>query len=124
MAKLAKIEYEDLIPLPTSSSPKADRTIHVAQPADEDTNSSIQGDGDDSKIDEDEPKYCYCNEVSYGEMIACDADECPREWFHLECVGLKVAPKSEATWYCEECKERLENRRQTMLWRTENRPLM
>ncbi|RMJ11144.1 hypothetical protein CDV36_009199 [Fusarium kuroshium] len=84
-------------------------TIHaaVAQLADEDTNSSMQGDEDDADIDADEPTYCYCNGVSYGEMVACDADECPREWFHLECVGLKVAPGSKAKWYCEDCKERL-----------------
>lgn len=54
----------------------------------------MQGDEDDADIDADEPTYCYCNGVSYGEMVACDADECPREWFHLECVGLKVAPTS------------------------------
>jgi len=43
--------------------------------------------------EEEDPLYCYCNGVSYGEMIACDADDCAKEWFHLECVGLKVAPK-------------------------------
>ncbi|KAF4973386.1 hypothetical protein FSARC_280 [Fusarium sarcochroum] len=88
---------------------KAGPTIHaaVAQLAEEDTNSSMQGDEDEGDIDADEPTYCYCNGVSYGEMVACDADECPREWFHLECVGLKVAPTSKAKWYCEDCKERL-----------------
>ncbi|KAM5355634.1 hypothetical protein ACJ41O_002280 [Fusarium nematophilum] len=88
---------------------KASSTIHaaIAQLADEDTNSSMQGDEDDGDIDADEPTYCYCNGVSYGEMVACDADGCPREWFHLECVGLKVAPGSKAKWYCEDCKERL-----------------
>ncbi|KAF5026100.1 hypothetical protein F66182_1822 [Fusarium sp. NRRL 66182] len=75
---------------------KAGPTIHaaVAQILDEDTTSSMQGEEDDGDIDADEPTYCYCNGVSYGEMVACDADECPREWFHLECVGLKVAPTS------------------------------
>jgi hypothetical protein len=88
---------------------KTGPTIHatVAQLADEDMNSSMQGDEDEVDIDADEPTYCYCNGVSYGEMVACDADECPREWFHLECVGLKVAPTSKAKWYCEDCKERL-----------------
>ncbi|KAF9771179.1 hypothetical protein IL306_011191 [Fusarium sp. DS 682] len=89
---------------------KAGPIIHAAvaaQLAEEDTNSSMQGDEDDGDIDADEPTYCYCNGVSYGEMVACDADECPREWFHLECVGLKVAPTSKAKWYCEDCKERL-----------------
>ena len=46
----------------------------------------------DGDIDAEEPTYCYCNSVSYGEMVACDADKCEREWFHLACVGLKVAP--------------------------------
>ncbi|KAK2937359.1 hypothetical protein FoTM2_000577 [Fusarium oxysporum f. sp. vasinfectum] len=89
---------------------KAAPTIHAAvaaQLAEEDTNSSMQGDEDDGDVDADEPTYCYCNGVSYGEMVACDAVECPREWFHLECVGLKVAPTSTAKWYCEDCKERL-----------------
>jgi hypothetical protein len=26
-------------------------------------------------------------------MVACDGEGCPREWFHLECVGLTVAPE-------------------------------
>ncbi|KAH7269708.1 uncharacterized protein BKA55DRAFT_20202 [Fusarium redolens] len=76
---------------------KAAPTIHAAvaaQLAEEDTNSSMQGDEDEGDVDADEPTYCYCNGVSYGEMVACDAVECPREWFHLECVGLKVAPTS------------------------------
>ena len=47
----------------------------------------------DEDINADEPTYCYCNGVSYGEMVGCDARDCEREWFHLECVGLKVAPK-------------------------------
>ena len=60
--------------------------------------SSIQGDeDDDDDINPDEPRYCYCNGVSYGEMVGCDGDTCEREWFHLECVGLKVAPKDKGT---------------------------
>jgi hypothetical protein len=47
---------------------------------------------------EDEPTYCYCNGVSYGEMVACDNEGCVKEWFHLGCVGLKVAPKGNGTY--------------------------
>jgi hypothetical protein len=54
---------------------------------------AAQSDEEDLEIDADEPTYCYCNGVSYGEMVACDADGCAKEWFHLDCVGLKVAPK-------------------------------
>jgi hypothetical protein len=53
--------------------------------------------GGNKQDDEDdhgsEPRYCYCDEVSYGEMVACDADGCKREWFHLGCVGPKNAPR-------------------------------
>lgn len=55
---------------------------------------------------EDEPRYCYCNEVSYGQMVACDNDACPREWFHLPCVQLEKAPVGRAKWFCsDECQE-------------------
>ncbi|KAI9806157.1 MAG: hypothetical protein M1833_004564 [Piccolia ochrophora] len=93
----------------------------------DDEGSSMQGD-DEEDDDESEPRYCYCNGVSYGEMVACDADACPREWFHLECVGLSKAPTKNggfplrvmymsrrgdaadyppAKWFCDECKETL-----------------
>lgn len=63
-------------------------------------------DEDNDVADEDEERYCYCQGVSYGEMVACDKPDCPRQWFHLDCIGLKSVPKS-AKWYCEECKEAL-----------------
>ena len=28
----------------------------------------------DLPIDPNEPKYCYCKQVSFGEMVACDND--------------------------------------------------
>jgi hypothetical protein len=38
--------------------------------------------------DANEPTYCYCKRISYGEMIACDNPECPVEWFHFGCINL------------------------------------
>lgn len=55
----------------------------------EEEDSSREGDDED---DESEPRYCYCNQVSFGEMVACDNDACPTEWFHLSCVGLTKPP--------------------------------
>lgn len=52
-------------------------------------------------VDPNEPTYCICGQVSYGEMIACDNDDCPIKWFHIECIGLKSLPKGK--WYCSEC---------------------
>jgi len=53
-------------------------------------------------IDPDEPRYCLCDQVSYGEMIGCDNDLCPIEWFHFGCMGLSAKPKGK--WYCPKCR--------------------
>uniref|UniRef100_A0A7N0UT71 PHD finger protein ING n=1 Tax=Kalanchoe fedtschenkoi TaxID=63787 RepID=A0A7N0UT71_KALFE len=55
----------------------------------------------DIPVDPNEPTYCFCNQVSYGEMVACDNTNCKIEWFHFGCVGLKEQPKGK--WYCSEC---------------------
>jgi inhibitor of growth protein 4 len=49
----------------------------------------------------DEQLYCVCHEISYGQMIACENNECKKEWFHLECVKLKEIPTG--MWYCNDC---------------------
>jgi len=54
------------------------------------------------EIDPDEPTYCLCDQVSYGEMIGCDNDLCPIEWFHFNCVQLSTKPKGK--WYCPKCR--------------------
>lgn len=53
-------------------------------------------------IDPDEPTYCLCDQISYGEMIMCDNDLCPIEWFHFSCVTLTTKPKGK--WYCPKCR--------------------
>ncbi len=77
------------------------------------------------EIDPDEPTYCLCDQVishiahiellyrtqskfrlffqvSYGDMIGCDNDLCPIEWFHFNCVSLSHKPKGK--WYCPRCR--------------------
>lgn len=51
----------------------------------------------------DDRKYCLCQNVSFGDMVACDNEDCPFEWFHWSCVGLKSEPNG--TWYCPDCSE-------------------
>lgn len=53
-------------------------------------------------IDPDEPTYCLCDQISFGEMILCDNDLCPIEWFHFSCVSLVSKPKGK--WYCPNCR--------------------
>ncbi|RPB21557.1 hypothetical protein L211DRAFT_754808, partial [Terfezia boudieri ATCC MYA-4762] len=54
-------------------------------------------------VDPNEPRYCFCNQVSYGQMVGCDDKDCAREWFHLNCVGLNHPPNKKVRWYCDEC---------------------
>ncbi|KAK0731705.1 inhibitor of growth proteins N-terminal histone-binding-domain-containing protein [Lasiosphaeris hirsuta] len=62
-------------------------------------------DEDAMDVDEDDAgddkKYCFCQNVSFGDMVACDNDSCPYEWFHWTCVGLKSEPTGK--WYCPTC---------------------
>lgn len=75
--------------------------------------------GRDSKVQEEEeeydeenteedadmdPRYCYCNDVSFGTMIWCEHPRCKYKWFHLKCVGMTKAPPKEVKWYCDECR--------------------
>ncbi|OQS03360.1 trafficking protein particle complex subunit [Thraustotheca clavata] len=47
---------------------------------------------EDLPIDPNEPLYCHCRRVSYGQMIGCDNEDCKYEWFHFDCVGLTEQP--------------------------------
>ncbi|KAG1659794.1 Inhibitor of growth protein 3 [Nymphon striatum] len=95
------------------------------------------GSGNDWAYDPNEPRYCLCNQVSYGDMVACDnADAiqdydkdvlkklvlceiteinlfnqniyCPFEWFHYACVGISQPPKGK--WYCPRCTSAMKRR--------------
>jgi hypothetical protein len=47
--------------------------------------------------------YCWdsCKLPSDMDMVGCEEEGCAREWFHLSCVGLDVAP--EGPWICPDC---------------------
>ncbi|KAI1313644.1 hypothetical protein F5Y03DRAFT_337280 [Xylaria venustula] len=65
----------------------------------------VEVDDDGNIIDPNEPRYCLCNRVSFGTMIQCDnVDNCEKEWFHLECVGLSEIPARTTKWYCPQCR--------------------
>ncbi|CAG9802244.1 unnamed protein product [Chironomus riparius] len=82
---------------------------HNSNDSDEISNSYVNKDGmvveqtaeGEWTYDPNEPRYCICNQVSYGEMVACDNAECPLEWFHYPCVGITTSPKGK--WYCPMC---------------------
>lgn len=80
-----------------------------------DTNFDLQDYNDDlfsgyNQAEEDDKQpYCFCQSVSFGEMVACDGPNCKYEWFHYGCVNLKEPPKG--AWYCPECRQELANSR-------------
>jgi hypothetical protein len=55
------------------------------------------------------PRYCTPNCLHQdGEMVGCDNDNCSHgEWFHLQCVGLKVSPAEDKKWFCPTCKKEM-----------------
>ncbi|ODV81760.1 uncharacterized protein CANTADRAFT_3833 [Suhomyces tanzawaensis NRRL Y-17324] len=62
------------------------------------------GNGEDA----DNNLYCFCQRVSFGEMIGCDNDDCKFEWFHWSCVGITSPPKDDEIWYCPDCAPKME----------------
>lgn len=80
------------------------------------------------EIDPNEPRYCICDDVSFGEMIKCDGNvslslppslsfrrilklttprkQCEREWFHLECLNMSTQdiPARRVKWFCPDCR--------------------
>jgi inhibitor of growth protein 3 len=51
----------------------------------------------------DDTKYCYCHDVSHGDMIACDNADCKIQWFHWTCAGITSEPQGE--WLCRDCRK-------------------
>ncbi|XP_031787304.1 inhibitor of growth protein 3 isoform X2 [Nasonia vitripennis] len=71
-------------------------------------NTVADPDNPDWTYDPNEPRYCICNQVSYGDMVACDNSDCPFEWFHYPCVNITAPPKGK--WYCPQCTSSMKRR--------------
>ncbi|XP_048740342.1 inhibitor of growth protein 3-like isoform X2 [Ostrea edulis] len=95
------------------TTPQTPLPAQVASPMVEDATNDLQivdenGQPVDWQNDPNEPRYCLCNQVSYGDMVGCDNDDCPIEWFHYGCVGLTQAPKGK--WFCPQCTAAIKRR--------------
>jgi len=84
-------------------SPTRSRRATSLFGADEDAEGEddYEENGEEAGDPEDQRIYCFCQKLSYGEMIACDNHDCPYQWFHLPCVGVK--PPLPEHFYCSEC---------------------
>jgi hypothetical protein len=58
----------------------------------------------DVQVDPNEPLYCICKRIAFGDMIACDNEDCETEWFHYPCVNLTRKPRN--SWICQTCAQR------------------
>ncbi|ORY89230.1 hypothetical protein BCR43DRAFT_500112 [Syncephalastrum racemosum] len=81
-----------------SSSSVRKRTHHSTRP---NPAANHHGALSELDIDPNEPRYCICNQVSFGDMVACDGENCEKEWFHYACVGLVEPPAGK--WFCDDC---------------------
>ncbi|KAK4686212.1 hypothetical protein P7C73_g3914, partial [Tremellales sp. Uapishka_1] len=79
--------------------PAAKRTTKKADPDVVEHESSFQDTEVDTQV------YCTCKQVSFGEMIGCDNDDCEIEWYHIGCLKLDHAP--EGNWLCPMCVEKM-----------------
>jgi inhibitor of growth protein 3 len=86
------------------ASPSTTGDDSVASEDGSDAENDPDHDMDSADADDDgadDTKYCYCQRVSYGDMVACDNAECKNQWFHWECAGLVAEPVGD--WLCRDC---------------------
>ncbi|KAF2848549.1 hypothetical protein T440DRAFT_470151 [Plenodomus tracheiphilus IPT5] len=86
-----------------SPSTTADDESVASEAGTEDEDMSGVGGGDADEDESDDTKYCTCQRVSFGDMVACDNDNCQYQWFHWECVGIKEEPLGD--WLCPDCRK-------------------
>lgn len=73
------------------STPQTPLSAQVASPMVEDASSDLQivdenGQPVDWQNDPNEPRYCLCNQVSYGDMVGCDNDDVSASLVIFFCV--------------------------------------
>lgn len=83
-------------------SRQAQATKHsLEEPDDDEMDAEGEEDFEGDEGEEDPTLYCFCQKRSYGDMIGCDNPDCPYQWFHISCVGVK--PPLPDKWFCPDC---------------------
>lgn len=90
-------------PPPDSSETDSDADVAASQGLVPPPLPQYTGEPSSSKPEKDVYCYCRCPYDEVSEMIACDDETCPIEWFHFECVGIMVPPRGQ--WYCPGCRK-------------------
>nr|CAD7205685.1 unnamed protein product [Timema douglasi] len=103
-----------IVPAPPSPLPPPQPQVPVEPPPVVATDPVVPTPANDptsvewTEDDPNDPRYCICNQVSYGDMVACDNEDCPYEWFHYPCVGILAPPKGK--WFCPQCTSSMKRR--------------
>lgn len=86
-----------------SPSTTADDESVASEAGTEDEDGAGVAGGEGEEDESDDTKYCFCQRVSFGDMVACDNDNCHFQWFHWECVNIKEEPVGD--WLCPDCRK-------------------
>jgi inhibitor of growth protein 3 len=86
-----------------SPSTTADDESLASEAGTEDEEMGGMGGAEHEEDESDDTKYCFCQRVSFGDMVACDNENCQLQWFHWDCVGIKEEPVGD--WLCPECRK-------------------
>ncbi|KAI4095872.1 MAG: hypothetical protein L6R37_007024 [Teloschistes peruensis] len=64
----------------------------------------LQEEATGEEIDPNEERYCICGDVSYGDMVKCDNNQCDGgEWFHFECMDRNVSYQTSPFFHITGC---------------------
>lgn len=88
---------------PTPSSLARNQTDGPSSSHDRARSGEDEGEEEGGEDGEDTTLYCFCQKVSFGDMVGCDNDNCKYQWFHWGCVNLKHEPEGE--WLCPSCRK-------------------
>ena len=99
---IASTSFDFIPTMPSSPKRKKAKVEESSSLLDEVTESDLL-DWEWGATSNNEVKYCICNEVSYDDMVACDYEDCPVEWYHFSCIGLDERNPPKGKWYCPTC---------------------
>jgi hypothetical protein len=112
---LPSIEEAPIIfPATHSEVPTQDADLEEEEAPIQDATSDHEADHEVDQAEDQESHMCRPDHLcivdndNTGLMVACDGN-CTGQWYHYQCVGLTVKPKSSRDWFCPECRAERRN---------------
>ena len=70
-------------PTPTTQGTQLDPESPLVPEASQST-TTVSESANGSSNDSPPLRICYCREGEHGQMVGCDNEDCPYQWFHLD----------------------------------------